>query len=329
MKRLPFFLLLGSMLVSSSAAWAEPGDPAAARELLKRGFALRKAGNFSEALTRLNESFRLDRQIKTLINIADCEEQLGSLTSALEHWIAARDQAVAEENSALLAESNKRLQALETRMPRLTLKPPVPPPEGFSVRRDGILLMSASLGIPLPTDPGTHEILVTAPGFANRTFSVDLHEKDEKTLSLAVGDAISPAPLEEPKLPGPLAARSPVKHELDDGGWPMQRKLSVGALALGVVSFGASAVTWTQAVRQNNHARDACSPACSSEAHALRDNAEANANRTTGLLIVGGAFVVAGGILFATSPKRRAESGVSLTPNIRASYAGIALDGTF
>src|SRR5438132_10530989 len=95
-------------LPATRSAHAERMDPAAARELLKQGYALKQQKKYAEALERLLESLRLDSQIKTLINIADCEEKLGHLVLAQKHWILARDQASLQGAEPLKGEAEKR-----------------------------------------------------------------------------------------------------------------------------------------------------------------------------------------------------------------------------
>ena len=77
--------------LAASVAWAD--DPAAARAQLEAGYALKEQGKYADALPHLLESLRLDVTLKTLTNLADCEEHLGKLVDAQKHWVLARDRA--------------------------------------------------------------------------------------------------------------------------------------------------------------------------------------------------------------------------------------------
>src|ERR1700678_3422003 len=95
MRLRPIVLALAIPLV---ATMASADDPAAARAQLEAGYSLKGEGKYAEALPHLLEALRLDLQLKTLTNLADCEEHLGKLVDAQKHWVAARDRAGVEGN---------------------------------------------------------------------------------------------------------------------------------------------------------------------------------------------------------------------------------------
>src|SRR5689334_179487 len=73
------------ILLASGVAWADGGDQMAARAQLRQGYALKQQGKCKEAVPYLEESARLDRQPKTLLNLGDCEQSLGHLAAAQAH----------------------------------------------------------------------------------------------------------------------------------------------------------------------------------------------------------------------------------------------------
>ena len=297
----------------SRAVHAEPIDSAAARELLKQGYALKQQGRYAEALERLVESLRLDSQIKTLINIADCEESLGMLSQAQKHWILARDQASLQGAQPQLAEAEKRLLALETRMPRLTVNRVEPSYEGIEIRRDGVLLEGVALGVALPTDPGKHEVLVTAPGHADKRYTIDLAERDSKVLDVAPGPAsalpIVAAPI-SPKAPA-ASQGSPANRTVEDPTsdishssiWNAQRVTAVGAAGLGVVGLGLAEYSWSRANSQHDEARATCNPNCTDEGRQKQADAVSSVRLTSAMLVVGSVLIASGAVLWFTAPK--------------------------
>lgn len=175
----------GVVLGASSDAFA--GDPAAARELLKRGYLLAQDGKCDLAVAHFEESLRLDPKAVTLINYADCEEKLGRLSSALGHWVDARGRAKVEGKSDIAEEAERRAALLEPRLARLTVVLPTDAPKDVTVTRDGIPLGSVSLGIETPIDPGAHTLVVKAPGRAELTTQLRLGEGEKKRVELVVG----------------------------------------------------------------------------------------------------------------------------------------------
>src|SRR5262249_32452200 len=109
-------------LMLSSVAFAQTTDPGAARAQLRNGFDLKQQGRCEEAIPHFLESIRLDRQAKALLNLADCEEHLGKLVAAQQHFAEARDIASQKGVDELRAYAVERLEALDRITPKLVLK---------------------------------------------------------------------------------------------------------------------------------------------------------------------------------------------------------------
>lgn len=322
----------------TSLCYADPIDPAAARELLKQGYSLKKEGKYADALERLVESLRLDSQIKTLVNIADCEEQLGQLTHAQKHLILARDQASLQGDQTLLAEAEKRLSSLEARMPRLTIIVTGPKVEKMEVRRDNVLLGPVSLGVALPTDPAHHLVVVSAPGRQEARFEVDLVEKDSKVIQvqpgppLSNGSEVKPAalPAENPTSP-PLVPSEPAAPPSDQSArfWNGQRIAAIGVAGLGAVGFGIAGWSWSQAGAKHDEALSLCKPDCGGPAQGKQSEAVSSAKLSTAMVITGSVLVAGGVVLWLTAPRAKTSSALGLTPSISHEAAGLVASGTF
>jgi hypothetical protein len=319
-------------------AQAEPIDSSAARELLKQGYALKQDGKYAEALERLVESLRLDSQIKTLINIADCEESLGMLSQAQKHWILARDQASLQGAQPQLAEAEKRLAALETRMPRLVVNRIGPAIEGIEIHRDGVLLEGVALGVALPTDPGKHEVLVTALGHAERRYTIDLVEKDSRVLDVAPGPANSLPIVAAPVPPKAPAVSQPAPTDTTIAGptagishssiWNAQRVIAVGAAGLGVIGLGLAEYSWSHANSQHDEARATCNPNCTEEGRQKQADAVSSVHLTSAMLIAGSVLIAGSAVLWFTAPESGSPT-VGLAPIAGPSEAGLSAAGTF
>src|SRR4029450_9247463 len=108
------------------------------------------------------ESQKLDPNVGTLMNWATCEERRGHIATAWQRWRQALDLLPITDDRVPFAK--KHAAALEPRLPRLTitLRRGAPPESG--VVRDGVPLGQASLGTPIPVDPGKRSITARAPG---------------------------------------------------------------------------------------------------------------------------------------------------------------------
>lgn len=235
--------VVGLALVLHARA-AHAGDPAAAREQLKIGYALSQEGKCALALPHLEESLRLDPKAITLLNLANCEEKVGKLTEALGHWVDARSRAQMESAPPIEEEAAKRAVALEKRMPRLTIAVPGERIAGMEIVRDGVVLGPVSIGTPLPVNPGRHTIVVRAPGHEPQSSEIEIAEGEAKSVDLAVGPPARSAP-ETTNTPRATSRTSPLVY------------VGFGTAAVGL---GVSAVTGLIAMNRANACPDRVCP---------------------------------------------------------------------
>jgi hypothetical protein len=172
-----------AVVFSCAFAQAQTSDPAAARAQLQEGYALKQQGKCDAAILHFVESVRLDRQPKTLLNLADCEEKLGKLATAQSHLVEARDLAQAQRLGPLQALAEQRRQALEKRVPRLIVRLAKNVPAGTTVMRDGVELGPVSLNTALPTDPGKHQIVARGSN-VERVYEIVVAEAETKEIEV-------------------------------------------------------------------------------------------------------------------------------------------------
>jgi hypothetical protein len=327
MRLRPFVLALAIPIV---AAVAHGDDSAAARAQLEAGYGLKEQGKYDEALPHLLESLRLDLQLKTLTNLADCEEHLGKLVDAQKHWVIARDRAGVEGNEKLRAAAEAKLSALEQRMPRLVIKLAPGSPQGAEVLRDGTTLGAISLGLGLPTDPGQHTLIVRAKGHADSTNNVTLGEAEQKEVVVSAGpevEAPGPPPSETVSAEGPVA----------NPGLGTQRKVSIVAASAGGVALILGTVFGVSAISAWGTAETDCGNGCSatSGAQTERSHAVTDATISTVGFIAGGVLLVGGAALWLTAPSNKeapgpppaagGQVGVAIVPGV----GGFSLRGVF
>lgn len=119
---------------------------------------------------------RLDPAVGTQLNLADCYERVGKVGSA---WAAFLD-AAALAKSSHQADREKlaraRAKALEPRLPRLVIDADTSAEPGMEISRDGIAIGSASWNTAIVIDPGTHDVVASAPGKMSWRTVVDAKE---------------------------------------------------------------------------------------------------------------------------------------------------------
>ena len=195
-------LLLVPLVAWPARAAAQPRDPAAAEAVFERARQAMERGETKRACDLFAESNRLDPAPGALFNLANCFEKLGKLASAWEAFRSVSESLPGDdERRAIAAE---RTRALAPRVPHLTIHVDADAPAGTRVVRDGIAVGAATLGLPLPVDPGQHVVIVKALGHRDGRVEVTLREGDAKDIDAAPGDALeSGAP-----APAPATARS-------------------------------------------------------------------------------------------------------------------------
>ncbi|WP_437908556.1 hypothetical protein WME95_12225 [Sorangium sp. So ce327] len=190
-------------------------DIAAAEELFNRGLADMQAGRYETGCGALAESERLDPQPGTLFTLAACEADWGRIATAVTRFgeYLALFERMTPAQGARQGErpklARRRRDQLSPRVPRLALSLPPGAPAGTVVRRDGLVLGEAALGIPLPVDPGEHVLSIEAPGGPARERRITIAEGETRKLTLELNGTPAPgAPAPPTAAPPPAAPRA-------------------------------------------------------------------------------------------------------------------------
>jgi hypothetical protein len=327
-------------------AAAQLTDPAAAEALFQEGRRLLKDRNADVAVacSKFDESLRLDPAIGTLINVAACQERLGRTATAWQHWRAAADQLATGDRRRTMALSHAT--ALEKVLSRLvvTLGPNIPDDAQVEVRRDGIKLGRASLGLPLPLDPGPHVVTVLAPGRQARTYEMVIGPRETRTLLVEPGaEAASQGPPERqaaegtaPAVAPVTAAASPEPPALFEAQGPAGprtvpvRSVSAwGLIGAGAVAVGIAGYFGLQALDARRDAGASCPGAVSERVCQRSAKAALDRDRRFSLgsdvAVAVGAMLVGSGLFLLREHSEEATSGsaVYLAPHPRGAEAGL------
>jgi hypothetical protein len=329
MKTALLSLVLSSALLGSLTAMAQPvRDPAAADELFEHGKALLQAGDWAGACAKFRVSMDLDPAVGTLLKIARCDEHDQKLALALHDYRAALElnRTKVDQTDARRAEleafTRAALGQLEPRVPQLRIVVADPPP-GLRLTRGDEELPLAALGEDLPVDPGSVEIVASAPGYRTERRAVAIEEGARMEVAIVLAS-------EEPFVRTPTIGAVDHASSAPARNWGGTRRIGAYTLAgAGIVALGVAGYFAIETVSKVNQASSDCvnlsacpQPEYGAASELIR---QAKDTQTAGLVLlaVGGSLVGAGAILFLTAPKHDQAASVVVGPS------GAWLRGTF
>lgn len=321
--------MLGS-LASPRVARADgaPEDRAAADALFTDARALMKRGHYAEACPKLVASQRLDPAIGTLLQLGYCYLNDGKTASAWASFNDAEAMARKANDRPRADDAARQAKALEPKLSKLTIEVP-DRAAGLEVKRDGKPVDAALFGSAIPVDPGEHTVEATQPGKQPWSAKVTVASSAGTTL---VKVPVLTAPLAEPGSPnnkGPGQVGS-------GKTWSGQRTagLVVGGVGLAGVVIGA--VFGVRTLGKVSDAKGHCStatspPRCDEVGLQLNQDAVVTGNVSTASLVIGGAAVVTGVVLFATAPSGEAKAGArwSIGPAVGMGSGGAVIRGVW
>ena len=315
------YAALAASMLLGPAAFASPADDA-----FKQGRDFMKAGKYAEACTAFSESQRLDPSLGTQFNIAQCEEKIGKLASALKIY---RDLAQYDTNETRKSAAAALADKLAPRVPKLQLQLSGKP-TGTAITLDGVACAPCLAG-DAPVDLGTHKIVVTAPGFRPVTASATVSEESKV---IVVPIRLEPAASTTTQAPLPAVIPPPPPVARTDAPPRSRRKLvAILTMAGGGVLIGTGVGLGVSARGRWNDAKNVCggSTTCANDsdteyAQALGDSARSRANLSTVMFVAGGLAAAAGVYLFVTTPK---EHAVTVSASASATSAGLVVAGSF
>jgi hypothetical protein len=238
---LPAAVLAATLLAYAPEARAQ--DSAAADALFQEAKALMAAGKVAEACPKFQASLELQRTLGTLMNLADCLEQQGRVTSAHRRWEEAVTLA-AEQKDDRGSFAEDRRKAVAPRVPKLVVDA-VTGAESLGIAVAGNAVPSSKLGLPIEVDPGKVAITISRGDTVLETREVELAEGQTLTVKLDL-PAISKAHPEKRKQDKPVALAR-----------PEQRIAGFVVLGVGLAGVTAFAVLESVALAKRSEADEA------------------------------------------------------------------------
>ena len=211
-----------SLFVAAHVACAQTDlERAAARDAANNGRAALDAGKYDKAIDYLSRAEQLVHSPTHLLFLARAQTKLGKLVAAHETYLKiTRETLASNAPKAFVSAQDSAEQeqdALDARLPSVTVTLQGTPPSDLSVQMDGTALPAAMIGIPLPVDPGEHVFKATSANATSDPVTVKLAEsaKQTVTLKLRVTKSAHAAAAVPVATPAAAPAAAPTTPPLD------------------------------------------------------------------------------------------------------------------
>lgn len=314
-------------------------DVAAAEALFQEARRLTAEGRYAEACPKFEESNRLDPALGTLLYLADCYEEMGRTASAWATFELAASEGRKANQAKREVMARERAKALEARLSKLSIVVAEGAKvDGLLVVRDKTEVGDASLGVPLPVDPGEHIVKASAPGYEPWQKGVQVGDNgDHVTVEVpplepvaveAAGDAPSP-PESSTLVPPPRSTDTSATS-----GPSTQRILGLSLGGLGVVGLGVGTYLYMDSKAKEDEAKDYCYAPDYSVCFDGRGVDLVNAAETelTFSFISGSlgiASLAAGAVLYFTAPSDETSAMTTIVPMVEQGRTGLRVSGEF
>jgi len=319
--RLAGCLIALSLTVAAPAALAQTDfDRTTARSLGQEGHEALDRRDYAAAADRFSRADALVHAPTFLLGYAQAEVGLGKLVAALEAYNRILRQGVDPKAPPAfvkaLETARQEFDALQPRIPYVTVQVDGPAAASVKVTIDGVDLARAALGVKRAVDPGNHVIVATADGFLPANATVVVAEGRTEVVTL------SPKPGGSPGVT-PSAQGGPVDTT--------RRTIGIAAMAVGGAGLLVGAIMGGAEIAKHSSLEKSCpNGKCPlSEQPALQSQVNqfhAFGTASTVGFVAGGALAATGLILFFTAPKPSAGQ-LGLAPGGPASV-GLAIGPT-
>jgi len=293
-------------------------DAAKADKIFEEAQKLKQVGKTAEACKKYEESLRFNKNaVGTLLNVALCDEESGKVASALKLFTLARDLAREHNLAEHRKAAEEHIAKLQSQVPHLGI--------AFADIASGMKVVIDDEAVPVEKagdfgiDPGSHHIVVSAPGRVSY----------EATVTIEPG---KPATLTVPKLGYPVT----VKRTRVTVGKIMTftgAGFVAGSIVLGIVAK----IQYENQFKSQDGNPPHCMPAmmegelpkCDVDGFNKTGNARTLGDVGTAFAIGGGVVAAVGAYLWFFAPKEQPERNVAIVPQLDSESVGVAAIGRF
>lgn len=304
---------------------------AAARALGIQGVKLAEEGKCGEAIEKLERAEALYHAPTILGRLGECQIQIGQIVRGTENLNkVVREQLPANAPKAFIDAQERARRVLESALPRIAHLIVNIEPAGVEadVTIDTTPMPRVLIGVERPTDPGTHEIAVTAPGYLPAKATVKLGEgaREQVTLTLAPDPNAAAAPADT-AAPPPPPDTSPLLPQADTAPTSSgSGRKTAGYILLGLGGAGlvVGGVTGALALGDAATLKKRCDDGIAGNCEQKDiDNAKSVALISTIGFSVGAGAALVGVILLATGGSSERSGRTGVEPYVGFGNAGI------
>lgn len=298
-----FVAALASVISLSATATAQDEVAAA---LFREGRELKKSGNYDAACPKFVQSYARDPKTGTAFNIADCDEHAGKLAKAF--LLYQRVLTMLDEGDERLPIVMARIEGLRARISRLSISAD---PDA-TVRRDGEVVATASLGHAIPVDPGVHSVVVSKQGKTELRYELVLQEGELRELDTRAKDAPATRPVDAAPpavVPAkPAGAPRPSTSPRSSSHVPAYVALGIGAAGITTSLIGGLGV-----ISKKSTVSDHCNAAMQCDSEGLDAASAGKTYSAIGTIgfVAGLVGLGVGGYLLFWSPDKETAVGVA------------------
>lgn len=317
------------LLVGPLQAQTEAQNRATARTLAIEAVNAAQAGDCKTAIDLFSRAEQLFHAPTILVGLGECQCQEGLLVEGTENLNRVVREKLEEDAPQAFVDAQAKAGTLLAqylpKVAKLTLLVQAPADAPFQVAIDGAPMPNAMVGVPRPSNPGEHSIVVEGDAYLPASATVVLQEGETQTvtvpLDLRPPEAALPPPPPEP-------ATEPAQEEPN-------RVPAYIAFGVGAVGVGLGAVFGLSAAGTKSDLEEVCiNGRCPPSAEEDIDSMQRDATLATVTMGIGLVAVGAGVYLWVTGePQSGQELGAPQPPSgyIRA-FVGtnrLGLNGAF
>lgn len=336
------------------ASAADASDKATAEALFQQGKALMEQQQYQQACDKFRASQELDAGVGTLLHLADCYEKEGRTASAWATFHEASSVAASRGDTNRQNIAQGRADALEANLSYILIRAAAGTPGDALVTRDGRPVPAAVWGVPVPVDPGTIAVQVSALGYESVSVTVTVPARAPSPIEVtlpALKKGSGGVVAAEPQQRGPTAPNNAVTAPSSSTAGaeavtapspppppppvePSESNQATWGLVLGgagIVALGVSAVFTASGYSSYKDSLDDCSSdnenQCGVSGTAERRDALSDLSVAT---IVGGAGAVVlgtGFVLYLTAPSATATPDAQQA--VRTRGVGLGYQGVW
>lgn len=309
---------LAATLGAACPAFAQENQAeniAAARTLGIEGVRLAEAGKCTEAIEKLSRAESLYHAPTILGRLGECQVNVGQIVMGTENLNRVVREQLAPNAPKPFKDAQVRAQkVLDAALPRIGYLTVLVEPKDakLTVTVSGAPVPAALIGAERPTDPGTHEIVASAPGYLTQKTTVQLAEAGRETVTLQlVPDPNAPkeAPVVAPVVTPPPPPPPPPPPETNQG----RKTASYVLLGVGVTGVAVGSITGAMAISKKGNL-DCPQNHCSGSQADDLDSARSLALVSTISFAVGIPSAIAGTVLLLTSGSSSQKAETSKPP---------------